>query len=236
MQREFDAALARAGRPQQWRLVIAGQNVQPVTTTAALEGLRAYWRSAGLSDAETRQRLAYVGVSVSSYYDGSLSRTGGFLTAASDAEHLTALKAAIANGTASRQRREWLTGPPKSTWGPNIAAMVANRAAHRRVAESYGAFFLGDYEGESHEVLPGYLKADPVVARWNEDFITGPDGEAVTRAWAQALLADDPDAIISNYMGAHPRSPGTDPWYDGYYSESNGRTRGIETILRHRDD
>lgn len=113
-----------------------------------------------------------------------------------------------------------------------IAAMVANRAAHRRIAESYGAFFLGDYEGESHDNLPGYLKADPVVTRWNEDFITGPDGEAVTRAWAQALLTDDPDAIVSNYMGAHPRSPGTDPWYDGYYGEQNGRTRGLETILR----
>ena len=232
VQREFDAALARAGRAQRWVLVLAGQNANTTTTTAALEGFKAYWRTAGLTDAETRQRLAYVGVSVSSYYDGSLSRSGGFVGAASDADHLAAVKAAIANGAASRLRREWLTGPPRSTWGPNIAAMVANRAAHRRIAESYGAFFLGDYEGESHDNLPAYLKADPVVARWNEEFLAGPDGEATTRRWREALVADDADAVISNYMGAWPRLPGDDPWYDGYYGEGNGRIRALDGILR----
>ena len=140
-------------------------------------------------------------------------------------------------GLARRRADQVISGTGSAT----LSWVLANRRRHREVAQSHGAYFLGDYEGESHETMPQWLAADPVIVNWAEDWIAGPQGERVTRAWANAMKADDPKAIISNYMGIQPRDPEgasptdtkfADPWYDGYYGEENGRTRGLEAILR----
>lgn len=240
VQRAFDDALARAGRAQQWTLVLAGQHAWAQTTADALRGFSDYWRAAGLSDAEIRDRMRYVGVSTASYYGGALSRTTGAFPAASEAEHVTRIKAAIAVGTASRAVADWYFNAP-DTAGSSFAWVVKNRREHQRLAEAAGAFFLGDYEGESHENLPGYLQADAQIAQWFDEFWRGTEGERVTRGWINALKAQNPNAIISNYMSVSPRGTAAaqagnaeaySPWYDGYYGENNGRQRALGEMLR----
>lgn len=234
---EFDKALKRAGRKQAWTLAMGSQMAWDAVTIGGLEGFKRYFADRA---ADPKPWLRHVGVSTASYYDASFNRSEGYLTAASEGEHLAKLKAAIladGAGLAKRRADYVINGTGSGTLG----WMIALRRRHQEVAESYGAYFLGDYEGESHEMLPAYLAADPVVVNWAEEFIAGPQGERVTRAWADALKAQNPNAIISNYMSITPRDPEgrsaadtkfADPWYDGYYGDQSGRTRGLANILR----
>ena len=79
------------------------------------------------------------------------------------------------------------------------------------------------------------LERDPEFIRWYKDYQWGAEGERLTRAWAQALFEDDPDAIISNYGGFGPVENATGKpsvWNDGFYTEDNGRKRALDEFLR----
>ncbi|MEQ1930352.1 MAG: hypothetical protein ABL957_07445 [Parvularculaceae bacterium] len=234
---EFDKALTRAGRRQAWTLALASQMAWDQVTIGSLEGFRRYFADRGV---DPKPWLRNVGVSTASYYNGVFSRTEGLIGAVSDAEHLQKWKSQILadpDGLA-RRRADWTIGNSNAA---AIAGMIVQRKRHQSIAQSYGAYFLGDYEGESHELLPAYLASDPVVVNWAERFIAGSEGERLTRAWAEALRAQNPTAVISNYMSIWPRDPEgesltdakfTDPWFDGYYGDQSGRTRGLADILR----
>lgn len=233
----MDAALKRQGRRQAWTMVLAQQAASPFTTSRALDGFKRYFADRGVDPAPW---LKHVGVSVQGYYFGSMERETGFITAASDAEHLAKLKAAILGDPAgtAKARADWLIS---SNGFGSIGFAALRRSQHQQLAEEAGAYFLGDFEGESHEVLAPYLRADPVVVNWAEKFITGPEGERVTRAWVAAMVAQNPNAVASNFQAILQLDPEGDdpadanlayPWFDGYYGEVNGRTRGLATMLR----
>jgi hypothetical protein len=230
---EFDKALTRAGRKQAWTLAMGTQLVWDQITVGSLEGFRRYFTEKGI---DPRPWLKNVGVTTALYYDGVFNRSTGFITAGSDAEQAQKWRSAILADPAglARRRADW-------TVTVNIPWLVGMRKRQQEVAQSYGAYFLGDYEGESHEQLPAHLANDPVIVNWAEKFITGSEGERVTRGWADALRAQNPTAIISNYLSIFPRDPEgdsptdtkfADPWFDGYYGDQSGRTRGLAPILR----
>ncbi|NWG71524.1 MAG: hypothetical protein HXY23_07950 [Parvularculaceae bacterium] len=234
---EFDRALQRAGRKQAWTLAMGTQLVWDQVTVASLEGFRRYFADHGV---DAKPWLRHVGVTTATYYDGSFSRTEGLIAAATDAEHARKWREAIGadpDGLARKRADRVISG----TQVGGIPSLVAFRKRQQEVAESYGAYFLGDYEGESHETLPAYLAADPVIVNWAERYIAGPEGERVTRAYVDAMRAQNPMAVVSNYMSIFPRDPEgerandtkfADPWYDGYYGDQSGRTRGMAHILR----
>ncbi|MEQ1929835.1 MAG: hypothetical protein ABL957_04780 [Parvularculaceae bacterium] len=234
---ELDAALKRKLRRQAWTMVLAQQAAVVNTTKAALEGFKRYFTDRGVDPAPW---LKHVGVSVQGYYFDSLSREHGFIIAASDQEHVNKLRAAILADPAgaARARADWVIS---SNAVGSLGFAALRRQGHQQAAEEAGAYFLGDFEGESHDTLPWYTWADPIIINWHENFITGPEGERVTRAWVAAMHAQNPNAIASNYAGIQPRDPEgdapgdisvVDPWYDGYYGEANGRTRGLDAMLR----
>ena len=59
----------------------------------------------------------------------------------------------------------------------------------------------------------------------------GPEGERLTREWAKALFAENPNAMIANYKGVCPREIKY-PWCDGIYGEETGRRRALKEFLR----
>ena len=232
----FDAALRRNGRRQAWTMVLAQQAASPFTTQTALAGFGRYFADRGVDSAPW---FAHLGVSVQSYYSESMTRDG-FIKAASDAEHKALLRAAILAdpSAAARARADWIISSGELG---SLGWAVARRQSHENLAVAAGAYFLGDFEGESHDRYPFYLLDDPVIINWAEDFIIGPEGERVTKAWVAALVAQNPNAIAANYQGVSPLDPEGDdpgdlrivePWFDGYYGERNGRTRGLDDMLR----
>lgn len=232
---EFDRALARAGRTNQaWTLAMGSQMAWDAVTVGSLEGFKRYFADRGIDSGSWLRR---VGVTTASYYAGGLNPTSGAFPASDTASHLTNVKAAVLAGTASKTLADWYF---TSSSAGSFSWVVANRNQHQTIAQNYGAFFLGDYEGESHEDLPAHLAADPDVSRWYDEFWRSAEGERVTRGWAAAVTGQNRNAIISNYMSIQPRGQrasslgpsANQPWYDGYYGESTGRTRGLESILR----
>jgi hypothetical protein len=106
------------------------------------------------------------------------------------------------------------------------------RRAQRAIAEKAGVAFIGDYEGEAHETAWSPLRDDPAFRDWYfRVWMDGPDGERLTREWAKALLADDPDAMISTFVTIGGRAVNA-PWLDGFYGEETGRRRAMEEFLR----
>jgi hypothetical protein len=234
---QFDAALRRAGRRQAWTLALAQQAANTFTTTQALNGFKRYFTDRGVNPAPW---LRYAGVSVQGYYFDSVNPFDGFITATSSAEHINKVRTAILSDPAGtdRARADWLINTNKVG---SIPWAVGQRQAHQNIAVANGAYFLGDFEGESHDFLPNYLLTDPVIVNWAENFNIGAQGERVTRAWVAAMQAQNPNAISSNFLSIMVLDPQgqspTDtkieyPFYDGYYGESNGRTRGLEPLLR----
>jgi hypothetical protein len=234
---QMDAALKRANRRQAWTVVLAQQAVNIWSTRGALAGFKRYFTDRGVDPAPW---IRHVGVSVAGYYALSLSRVHGFMKNPDDQTHLAALKAAIAADPAgtAKARADWLIS---SNGYGSIPWAAGLRAMHEAEAVAAGAYFLGDFEGESYDEPEWYMRGDPAIINWHEDFVAGAEGERVTRAWVAAMHAQNPKAIAANYLSIHPFDPEgsdpadvrlLDPWWDGYYGEDNGRTRGLGSMLR----
>lgn len=230
---QLDAALkakSRAGQP--FVLVLAGQNANPATTADALKGFKRYFADKGIDPAPF---LARLGVSTQSYYGGTFEEraldavVGG---SAADGDHKTRWLAAIAAEPQALARRaaDTIIDGPAQRAG-SLKWIAALRAQHQRHAEDAGAFFLGDYEGESHDAAPSWFDAEPAGRAWLVSFRYGPEGERLTRAWVEALLAQNPKAAISNYQSIGLPAA-VKPWVDGPPGEENGRTRALEPYLR----
>ncbi|GAB4519440.1 MAG: hypothetical protein Kow00133_05150 [Amphiplicatus sp.] len=231
----MERAFARAGRAQAWTPVIATQNFNHFTTKWALEGYRAYFEDRGMDPAPW---LAMAGVSTASYYSGG-SENGRFFSAPDNDAHRQMWLDAIAQKGAdalARELSDWVIGGgPDGNAPGSIPRVIHQRALNRNEAEKAGAFFLGDYEGGDHDMGPKYLRSEPAFADFMRAWRWGPEGERVTRAWIEAMRADDPDGVIANFAGAQFVFSGStlaNPWADGHYSEDTGRKRALEEFLR----
>lgn len=226
-----DGALRRAGRTQNWTIVLAGQHVWTVPTQNALDGFGDYFRAKGVDPA---QWYARAGVSTASYYGGALE-PGGAFDFPDDASFNDRLLNEIKRDPDAARARV-------VAWTVDVAipSMIRQRADQRAVAEKFGARFIGDYEGESHETGTRIQK-DPAGVNFLESLRYGPAAAILTRAWADALAKDDPDAMIANFVGSTFGDPQGDapddreisgPWDDDSRGGVNHRLRGLEPYLR----
>jgi hypothetical protein len=224
----LDKALARAGRKQAVVFVLACQHASPVTCEGAIIGFKHYFAVMG---GDASPFLARAGLSTATYFEGGTRPEGLFKSAGYDdalkAQWLGAIKA-DPQGAAKALTDFYLTADQCCT----IPYLVRMRKAQRAVAEKAGIAFIGDYEGEAHETAWSPLRDDPAFMDWYfKVWMDGPDGERLTREWAKALLADDPDAMISTFVTIGGRAVNA-PWLDGFYGEETGRRRAMEEFLR----
>lgn len=238
----FDAALNRAGRQQAWTMALGAQTANPLTSKSVLAGYRKYFEDRKINPAPW---MAKAGLSTTSYYygaleaDGLIAKKAGESDAAWAARWLAAVRA-DPDGLAIKLTNWHLSATPRQG---NLEWNAQMRATQRQIAEEAGAYFLGDYEGGSHETggVKRHLEREPDFVNWLEQWRWGPQGEKVTRAWIERMHAADPDAIIANFASICAVDPqgeaDTDkelesPWCDNFYGEQNGFTRGIEPFLR----
>ncbi|HXI86185.1 MAG TPA: hypothetical protein VNH64_01905 [Parvularculaceae bacterium] len=234
---QFDAALRAAGRDNQaWTIVLASQNAYLGRTTAALQGAKDYFVSAGLDPAVWMKKI---GVSTATYYNGIFDLKTGLFPAADEATRDAAWAAAIAADPAGLMTKfaDWVISGSGQEGLTNVVAM---RAQQKAEAEKFGAVFIGDYEGNSHLQVPASLQASPDFIAWLRSYLLSADAERVDQAWVEALYSEAPNAIIANYEsigsfivdGSGKFEPATHPWIDGFWTDDTGRDKAFAPYLR----
>jgi hypothetical protein len=237
--KQLDAALKAAGRSdQKWVIVLAGQMANSATTRAALDGFKQYFTDRGIDPAPFLKRA---GVSTASYYSDTFSKERGIFQGATDDAVRLQWLTAIASDPAGLSKRiadRLILGSDKDVG--TIPFLVRMRKIHQKQAEEAGAFFLGDYEGGSHDQV-SWLKSDSRLINFVENFRRGSQGERVDKAWIEAMRSQNPKAIIANYRGVSLGDPeGDSPtdatlasaWDDGFYTETTARNRALDPYLR----
>lgn len=235
----FDKALADRGRAQAWVPVLAGQNANPRTTLGALKGYSAYFEDRGVDPAPW---MKIAGVSTASYYFNGLSGSKGPLTAApGETLQQTWLRLATDDPDGlAKTVADFLIDSPASVQG-SLAWVAENRAKHQAAAEAAGATFIGDYEGHDHDGAMDALRTTPAYVNFVERYRYGPQGARVTKAWIERLRAQNPGAVIANFVSicdGDVQPDATDTvaeaaWCDGWYGEKNGRVEALGAYLRH---
>ena len=199
---QFDAALKAAGRDdQQWSMVLAGQMVYLGRTTTALEGAKDYFVAHGL-DADVWMKK--IGVSTASYYNGIFDLSNGLFPAADEASRDAQWMAAIASDPQGLMTRfaDWVISSTANS--QTIPSTADFRAQQKAEAEKFGAYFLGDYEGNSHLQVPASLKANPAFIAWLRSYLLSDQAERVDTAWVEAMQNAAPDAVIANFDSIGP--------------------------------
>ncbi|MEZ5981077.1 MAG: hypothetical protein R3C54_02070 [Parvularculaceae bacterium] len=223
----LDRALENAGRKQAVVFVLAAQHANPATSEGAILGFKRYFEDAKIDPAPY---LARAGLSTATYFHEGTSRQGLFPASSDDelkAKWLAAIKS-DPQGTA-KALTDWYLGVTRQA---SIPYLVRMRKEQEAVAAKHGVRFIGDYEGESHDAVWEPLRNDPDFIKWYFDvWMDGPEGERLTREWANALFAENPNAMIANYKGVCPREIKY-PWCDGIYGEETGRRRALKEFLR----
>ncbi|MEO1137261.1 MAG: hypothetical protein AAFW68_11755 [Pseudomonadota bacterium] len=202
----LDAALERAGRRQNVIYVIESQAGFIFTTPPALQGAKSWMEAQGETWAD---HAGGFGVSVASYW-GDVSA----YEAAKDAKDVETFTNAVAE--------HLLTGGEKAAG--SLQQVLYNFRAHANFAAEYGVKFIGAYEGGSH-----LYNAEDVPDAYYDAFIWGEDGARVNRAVNDALAAEFPGIILSNYALEGPRDA---PWFEGFAGDDNPYKRSWEPYLR----
>jgi hypothetical protein len=207
----LDAALARAERKQNVVYVIEGQAVWADTTSWALEGAKRWLES---KDERWEDHAPAFGVSVASYWGA-----GEAYGALSDKEGLQpeTIAAALAGYVIDSKPS------PKAHGSKN--AVIEDFRQHARYAAKYGVRLVGAYEGGSH-----LERAEPVSWDAYKAFLWGEEGARANRAVNDALAAEFPGIILSNYVLAGPT--GGQPWFEGPLGADNPYARSWEPYLR----
>lgn len=240
----FADALQAAGRSDQaWVIVLASQNDYLARTEWSLMGFKRYFEDRGMDPAPW---LARTGVSTASYFYGVTDKTTGLFKASDDATRDQMWLDAIQTDPQGLMKKatDWFLTTPDSAGAQSVPHVIARRVDQKALAESYGAFFLGDYEGDNHDTLgeAPNLKTNPVFVNWMEDYRRSDEFERANKGWIDALLAQDPNAVIANYysvgafdpQGSDPNDASlADPWIDGFWTDNTGRMRALDQYLRH---
>jgi len=210
----FARALDAAGRSeQQWTLVIGTQTAWDAHTVSALQGVRDYSsaRPAPAGGVDFKQPMARFGVAATGYYSGAFAdaagKTPGLFGAGvkGDAWRAEWLLRLDADPEAFAQfLYDYMADPaPKRL---NVAWVVAQSKLHRQAAEGFGARFIGQYEGSSHDILDRILADNAKALAFYRTWQQGPHHAALIRLHADKMREAFPDgpggpgAILSNYQ------------------------------------
>ena len=205
---DFQQALNEGGRGAQvWTLVVGAQTANVATTKDAFAGLKA---------CGTGQPMSKFGVATTNYYSGAFNwKASNTLFGARMTESAWEAKW-LADATADpvgfkAMLTAYMLGPVAEQ---NVKWMAQQWLGHKQAAEAEGAFWLGNYEGDSHEVLNPGLKANALASKIFAEWHEGPEHAAVIRAAVAEMKALDPKAIYANYaFCGSGRGPGA-PWVE----------------------
>lgn len=106
----------------------------------------------------------------------------------------------------------------------SVAGTARATRALKDIAESYGSFLLGAYEGDAHIERPGFMPVEDYKA-----FVFGEHGAAINAAVLRAMREIEPTYLLSDYSMV---DTGRDPWDNGPYGTENPKNESWTPYLR----
>ena len=205
----FDAALERAGREQRVVYVIEGHKSNAESLSAAFGAAKAEIERRGKNWSSFAPKF---GGSVSSYWGN-----GCWATLFPDKDsRASALADAVRVAPAKLIGRiEDCVLRNKSAKG-SLPTLLRRWAGHKAKVESFGAKFIGAYEGGSHFSKKKFETKD--VSAFRQSFLRSARAAAINTKVNAALITQFPDAVLANYVIGAPA--GKAPWNDGLIGEN----------------
>ena len=205
----FAAALEEHGRSgQQWILVIGAQTAWGAQAVGALEGVAVYDGGAHM------QAMHRFGVATTGYYQGVFHNGGMrlFGRKMGDEEWRTEWVRRFEENKATFQ--DYLLEAMTSDQAPihNVEWIVRQAKQHDSIAKRFGAQYIGQYEGASHDALDQELAKIPEVREFYTDWQKGSPQAEIIRLHAERMNEEFPGVILSMYhhfgpLGVQPQWP-----------------------------
>lgn len=227
----FEKALAANGRRQEWTMVVGAHTANPYSTRAALQGVQAYYKEHEI--ALSSKAMRRFGVATTNYYSGGFhfDSQGNMYGARDAAGWRKAWLAELENDPAALADRieNWIVdGPPVRA---TRAWMMRQHKEHSTIAHDFGARYIGNYEGGSHDDLDRDLAKNPAAVAFYRRFMAGPGAARILAAVNDSFLAAYPGAILSDYRRIGMRTGAHAPWDEQIYGEQNAVIDTLERYL-----
>ncbi len=233
---EFERALAAAGRSQEFKIVIGTHTAFVERTGWALDGAAHYFSQNSLAHNDWMSKLS---VATTSYYNGGFhfrSPQGDIAQDMFDvgdkARWLANWRSRLSAGASRFSAfitNHILNGP--STVNGTKAWIVDRTRRHKEIAAEFGAGYLGQYEGGSHDTLDRALRSDSQALQFYQNFRQGDDAARIQREIYEALIEESPGAIISDFTRfcSNANDPAT-PWCEQTGLASTPLTRTLDSF------
>lgn len=205
-------ALAERNYDQNIIYVLESMTPIPRMTRLSFETLKAHLEGVGREDL-----LSRTGVGLTTYWGFK-----SFEKIAPKEEWQRRIAAGEGDALAV-ELADWLISPD-NTNSTSVAGMVNKWLKHEEIAQRYGSFILGAYEGGSHANRPGWLDKN-----WYTKFQWGEQGARVNAAVNAAIVEAFPDVILSNYVIAGEQKK---PWSEGLLGADNPYARSWAPYLK----
>ncbi len=224
----FAQALAEGGRARQvWTMALGAHTVNPKRTVEALAAIPAF----GGSEPMNRYGVAttnYVSDGFRWHVDNQLF--GVKLDNAAWRQRWLADLAADPAALYQRITNYLLSPTPKRA---NVAFYGANARANKAAAEAAGARWIGNFEGDSGEMLDSGLALNPAAIalyrKWHE---SAEYGQVIT-AIADETRKIDSSAIMANYVFCAARRTPKTPWIECTpWDQSGGDNAAWNKLLK----
>lgn len=211
---------------QKWCVALGSHVAKSSSTSIALDGV--LWT---LEREERKDLISKVGVCVTTYWQGGFnprinnnpqSNVYGALNSTDYWNLMRQDLSSLGEDRLFEKLSNWIINTV-------ITNVLDDNSEHRDVANSYGAFFLGGYEGDCHDAVKKDTPQDmkDLAVKW----FNSQQRANVTENLYQRYREKFPEALFTNYVGFGKMSI-EEPWIDSYFPQINPARQVWEEIYK----
>lgn len=220
----FEQTLLDTGREQAWTQVIGAHTRFYNRNRRAFEGVKAYYERAGIDPAPKMSRF---GLATTNYWPSFFTFNHDNPFDVTTIEEWRAEMIRLAN-EAPDELRSKINAFSQTTPVDN---MMNDWRAARDIAEEFGGYYLGNYEGGEAGALDKELAKNDVMRAFYWNYMRSADAAIRLRKVNEAFLEEFPEAVLSDYF--RQGLAGTDgPWAIQLPGQPNDYTRELDEFLR----
>lgn len=236
----FEAEFAKSNRKNQaWKIVIGTQTSWPGQSRGSLLGVEQYYKDKN-QNALISQKMSKIGIATTGYY------SGGFYYSANSAalfgnpnmgksEWIAKWKSEFRNNKSRLGQLiyDFLSNTNENAPGFSIGWVVGKTKEHEQVAKDFGASFIGQYEGLSHDVLDPDLRNDEQIKKFYNEWIRGEQSGNLVSDAVKLYSEKFPGKLVANF---HLHGAVTErnykPFQKAFPWETNKVTEALDEFLR----
>lgn len=227
----FEDALTRAGRDQEWTLVLGVQTAVAGPTRRIIDGVENYYQTER-GGGPSAQQLQRFGLATTSYFGGGFkwNRNGNMYNAPTRETWMRRFLADLEEDPEALRNRieRWILNEQPIPY--NRAWMLKQKSEHRQIARDRGVRYLGDYEGGDHDTLEPALNSNKAALDFYNEFRTSPQAARIRASVDSAIAARFPGTINSDFGRIYAFDPSKPrpPWMEHMWNEETPLKQEVE--------